>query len=362
MAGDCICHVDQSSGKLTRVGRARPRNVGESTAASDVETAGEVNGHNLGTARVVSQADLENELAIISNAGAENCAGLFGPDSMMWHIDKEAAIFLGAGRALLLQLAHPWVAAAIAQHSRVLGDPIGRFHGTFNLMFTMVFGTTEQAHAAARRLHHRHAHISGRLVEAAGSFAAGSRYRANDVAALRWVHATLIDTALVAHELVRPPLSAEDRERYWDEARLFAAFFGIPQDALPPSWADFVCYNENMWRSDALTVSGEARKIAGAVLSGVGTRLLMPSWYRALTARLLPARLRDDFALPYGEAESRKTDRALALFRRVYPRMPNWLRHVGPYQEARARIAGRRLGITTELLNRFWIGQKSMAG
>jgi hypothetical protein len=88
----------------------------------------------------------------------------------------------------------------------------------------------------------------------------------------------------------------------------------------------------------------------------------MPSWYRALTARLLPDRLRDDFALPYGEAESRKSDRALALLQRAYLWMPDWLRHVGPYQEARARLAGRRPGVTTELLNRFWIGQKSMAG
>ena len=331
-------------------------------AACALETAGEVIDPVFGASRIVSQADLERELAIIRDAGAENRTGAFGPGSMMWRIDTEAAIFLGAGRALLLQLAHPWVAAAIAQHSRVLADPIGRFHGTFNLMFTMVFGTTEQALAAARRLHRRHAHISGKLAEAAGSFAAGSRYRANDVAALRWVHATLIDTAVAAYELVHPPLSAEDRERYWGEARLFAAFFGIPQDALPPSWADFVCYNERMWRSDVLTVSDEARKIAGAVLCGAGTRLLMPSWYRAVTAWLLPTRLQDDFGLSYGETERRKADRALAVLRRVYPRMPNRLRHVGPYQEARARLARRRPGIATELLNRLWIGQKSMAG
>ena len=311
---------------------------------------------------IVSEVDLEHELAIIRDAGAENCAGVFGPGSPMWRIDKEAALFLGAGRALLLQLAHPWVAAAITQHSRIMADPISRFHGTFNLMFTMVFGTTEQAVEAARRLYDRHARVGGTLAEAAGPFAAGSRYRATDVAALRWVHATLIDTALVAYDLVHPPLSAEERECYWGEARLFAAFFGIPQDALPQSWDDFARFNEDMWRSDVLTVTNEARKIAGALLSGAGTRLPMPAWFRALTARLLPARLRHDFGLPYGEAESRKTDRALAVVRRVYPRMPNWLRHVGPYQEAQARLGGRRLGITTELLNRFWIGQKSMAG
>jgi len=154
--------------------------------------------------RFVREADLERELVIVRDLAAESCAGVFGPSSMMWRIDKEAAIFLGAGRALLLQLAHPWIAAAIAQHSPVLSDPIGRFHRTFNVMFTIVFGTTEQALAAARRLHRRHDCISGTLVDAAGPFPAGSRYDANDLAALRWVHATLIDTALVAVELVAP--------------------------------------------------------------------------------------------------------------------------------------------------------------
>jgi uncharacterized protein (DUF2236 family) len=327
------------------------------------KTARELIGPGCGTSRIVSEADLERELTIIGNAGAESCAGVFGPNSMMWHIDKEAAIFLGAGRALLLQLAHPWIAAAIARHSRTLADPIGRFHRTFNATFTMVFGTSEQAMTAARRLHHRHARISGTLVETAGPFAAGSRYEANDVAALRWVHATLVDTALVAHGLVHPPLSAEDRERYWAEARLFAAFFGILQNALPQDWADFAAGNERMWRSDVLTVSNQARSTAEAVLSGAGTRLPIPYWYRALTARLLPARLRDDFRLPYGASEQRASDRALAVLRRIYPWVPGRLRHVGPYHEARARLAGRqRPGMTTQLLNRLWIGRKSMAG
>ena len=192
-----------------------------------------------GMPRVISEAELERELEIVQNAAADGRAGAFGPSSMMWHIDKEAAIFLGAGRALLLQLAHPWVAAAIAQHSRTLADPIGRFHRTFNIMFTIVFGSTDQALAAARRLHSRHACISGTLPAPAGTFAAGSRYEANEVAALRWVHATLIDTALVAHQLVCQPLSIEERERYWAEARLFATFFGIPQYALPQSWREF---------------------------------------------------------------------------------------------------------------------------
>ena len=312
---------------------------------------------------VVGEADLERGLTAAREAAADHFAGVFGPGSMMWRIDKEAAIFLGAGRALLLQLAHPWIAAAIAEHSRTLTDPIGRFHRTFNAMFTIVFGTTEQALGAARRLHRRHAGISGRLTATLGPFAAGSRYQANDVAALSWVHTTLIDTALVAYELVYPPLAAAEREGYWTEALRFAAFFGVPQETLPQSWAEFSAGNARMWGSNVLTVGEQAREIAEAVLSGAGTWLPMPSWYRALTARLLPARLRDEFGLPYGRREERKTERALAVLRRVYPRLPRRLRHVGPYHEACARLAGaKRPGITTRLSNRLWIGQKSMAG
>ena len=312
---------------------------------------------------IVTEADLERELMMVRSAAAGESAGIFGPNSVSWKLDREAAVFLGAGRALLLQLAHPWVAAAIAEHSRTLNDPIGRFQRTFNITLTMMFGSTAQAIAAARRLHRRHAGIHGTLTERTGPFAAGSCYRANDVAALRWVHATLVETAVIAHDLILPPLSGEERERYWVEARLFAGFFGIPQDALARNWAGFAADNEAILRSPVLTAGAEARAITAAILSGSGTWVPIPSWYRGLTARLLPERLREEFGLAYGAIEQRKTERALAVLRRLYPLLPRRLRHVGPYQEACARLAGQmRPGIVTQLLNRIWMGQKSMTG
>jgi uncharacterized protein (DUF2236 family) len=309
---------------------------------------------------IVTEADLERELIMVRSAAAGGPEGIFGPDSVIWRIDREAAVFLGAGRALLLQLAHPWVAAAIAQHSRSLTDPIGRFHRTFSIVFTMVFGTTDEALTAARRLHRRHTVISGTLRENAGAVAAGSPYCANDVAALRWVHATLTDTALLVYQ--HPPLSARDRERYYADARLFAALFGIPQSALPQSWADFAQYVDDMLSSDTLAVSSAARSVAAGLFSGAGTRLRAPFWYRALTASLLPPRLRDAFELPYGPAEFRSVERVLAAFRHVHPWVPARLRYVAPYHEALARLAGRdRPAPLTRLLNRFWIGRSSMA-
>src|SRR5262249_51011460 len=122
----------------------------------------------------ISRGDLEEQLATIRALVPGEAEGPFGPASVTWHVDREAAIFLGAGRALFLQLAHPWVAAAISEHSRTSTDPIGRFHRTFGVVFGMVFGSLEQAFAAARRLHRRHAAIQGFLLAAVGPFAAGS--------------------------------------------------------------------------------------------------------------------------------------------------------------------------------------------
>jgi len=315
-----------------------------------------------GPSSIVTEADFEHELKIVRSAAAGAATGVFGPDAVIWRIDREAAVFLGAGRALLLQLAHPWVAAAISQHSRSLTDPVGRFHRTFDIVFTMVFGTTDQALAAARRLHRRHAAIAGGLKERAGGFAAGSPYRANDVAALRWVHATLTETALLSYELVCPPLAAEDRERYYAEMRLFAGLFGIPQDGLPQSWAGFTQYVEQMVGSNVLAVGEAARGVAAGLFAGAGTRWRTPIWYRALTARLMPPRLRDAFELPYGPSEQHSVGRALAVLRLIYPWLPARVRYVAPYQEAVERLAGRsRPAPLTRALNRFWIGRGSMA-
>src|SRR5271157_1659590 len=181
-----------------------------------------------GSSRGVGTAELESLLDELKRSATGDREGLFGTNSVSWKINRESALFLAAGRALLLQLAHPWVAAAIVEHSRTLGEPIDRFHRTFAVVFTMVFGTLDQALSAARGLHRRHAAIHGRLPITVGPFRAGSQYQANDLAALRWVHATLIETALMAHDFVLPPLTGEERARYYSESHLFAALFGIP--------------------------------------------------------------------------------------------------------------------------------------
>jgi uncharacterized protein (DUF2236 family) len=310
---------------------------------------------------LVSENDFEAALDLVRAEAAGPIAGIFGQTSLTWRIDREAVIFLGAGRALLLQLAHPWVAAAIAEHSRTFADPIGRFHRTFDIVFAMVFGSLDRALASARQLNRRHTMIVGRMPESVGPFAAGSLYCANDVAALRWVHATLVETALIVHDLVLPPFSVEERERYWAESRLFGSLFGLTPADLPADWASFATYSEAMAQSDTLSVSAAAREVATQILSGGRPWLRPPRWYRALTARMLPERLRVGFGLALDERDIRAADKALMWIRRVYPRLPHRLRYVGPYQEAQARLQGKpQPDWMTRCLNRAWIGRPQL--
>lgn len=302
---------------------------------------------------LVSRADLETLLASLERRGTDPRAGLFGPDSMTWKISRESALFLGAGRAALLQLAHPWVAAAIAEHSTVLNKPIARFHNTFRIVFAMIFGSTDQALAAARHLHSLHTRIRGDLPQAVAGWPRGAHYQANEIAALRWVYATLIEGAVLAYECVLP-LSAAEREQYYQESRTLAALFGIPSSALPTNWHAFIEYNRCMHESDALGVSARARSMGQDILSGAGSWIHPPLWYRALTAAWMPPRMRDEFGLATND---RVLNRARRWLPRAYRALPAAVRFVGPYHEAQTRLRGLHETWLTRRNNLFWIGE-----
>jgi ER-bound oxygenase mpaB/B'/Rubber oxygenase, catalytic domain len=86
----------------------------------------------------VSRKDIERLRTSVGDDTSDPHAGIFGPCSISWKVNRESALFLGAGRAALLQLAHPWVASALHQHSNLRTDPLARFHNTFRVVFTMV--------------------------------------------------------------------------------------------------------------------------------------------------------------------------------------------------------------------------------
>lgn len=311
-------------------------------------------------ASLVSRSDSESLIVAVEQASADPCAGIFGPASMSWKINRESALFLGAARAALLQLAHPWVATALEQHSSLMARPIARFHSTFRIVFAMIFGSLEQAIAAARHLYTVHTHIRGEMSEDIAAWRRGSPYEANQIAALRWVYATLVESAVLAYECVMPPLTHGELAAYFAESKILAGLFGLPASELPDDWPAFLEYCRAMENSDMLGVSQTARLMAKNLLAGAGSWIKPPHWYCALTTEWLADRFRQEFGLKFGDSERNAAERAKRLLPRFYRRLPRAIRFIGPWHEAQARLKGKGIGVGGRLANRFWVGESRL--
>lgn len=310
----------------------------------------------------IDEQGFEAGLARLRRSVSDPAAGIFGPGSPVWEVSRHTAVFLGAGRAALLQLAHPWVAQAVADHSIARRDPLTRLRRTFAQVFAMVFGSVDQAIGSARRVFRTHAAIGGRMSRDAGRFAAGSPYRALDVEAAHWVHATLADTAVRVHELTVRPLSLAEKDAYLRESARFGVLLGIPEERMEISWSAFAAYNRAMWSSDVLDPSGSGREIADLLLQPP-RRALEPfwAWYRIMTAGLLPAPLLGGFGLDFDSRRDRAIYSGSLRMLRAMRHLPARLRYLPPYIDARRRLAGQTepdwLGA---LLNRAMRGTRKL--
>jgi uncharacterized protein (DUF2236 family) len=303
----------------------------------------------------VTREELERSLERIRRDVSDPRGGIHGPGSMSWEVDKHGVLLLGGGCAALLQLAHPYVAHAIDQHSKTRQDVAGRFQRTFANVFAMTFGDLDHAFASARRVHAVHERIVGTITEDVGRFRRGDTYRANDPEALLWVHATLVDGAIRVHDLLVRPLSIAEKDRYWQEGKRFALLFGIPDAIIPPTWPDFERWWDGMIDSSTLAVGAPAADMARFLLAAP-TRLHAPltRLARIATTALLPPRFREEFGLSFGAADRAVWTASVRALRPVLRTLPPRLRYFPAYVEARRRAAGRptrdRVGRALELI------------
>jgi len=230
-------------------------------------------------------------------------------------------------------LAHPAVAAAVAQHSDFRGDPFGRLRRTLTASYAVVFGSTPRAERAIQRINAIHGVVSGSVPET------GQPYHALDPDLLVWVHATLVDTALRVYERFVAPLPPAAGEAYHDEARRVAIRLGVPPDALPPTLGDLRARMAQMLEGGEVRVTPTARMLAPSVLypSRVMPRLLWDAAH-LVSFSVMPAPIRAGYRISWPDARERGMRRAAAISRRVLPLVPGVLRHV-PH----ARTAERRL-------------------
>jgi uncharacterized protein (DUF2236 family) len=294
--------------------------------------------------RVVSREEHEAGLAALAREIGDPREGILGPRSVAWQLGSDVAIFLGGGRAALLQLAHPMVAFAVDHHSKTRADIVGRFQRTFRNVFSMVFGALDDALAAARRVHSVHTRIRGVIPIDVGRWRAGTPYHANDADALRWVHATLIDTTISVRERLDGALPTALKDTYIVEMNRFAALFGIPGDLLAGSWAAHESYMRAMLTSDALAVAPCAREMAAFLVGRGVSGHAQPPLGRiaeAMAVELLPRDLSRAFELQESRVSNATTRLALAAFAPTYRRLPRVLVTIPSRMQAVRRLRGQ---------------------
>jgi uncharacterized protein (DUF2236 family) len=266
---------------------------------------------------------LADDEALLARAGIDASLqareGLFRESGWLRRVSREPAVLFGGGCALLLEVAHPLVAAGVAEHSDFRRDPFGRLQRTLAAISALALEPRAPAIAAARGVARAHERVRGRLARDVGPFAAGTSYHGRDPDLVLWVWATLLDTALAVYRDFVAPLDAAALAEYHRDQRALALLLGAPADRTPGDPGSFRRWFGGVLASDALTVGEDAREIARAVLTA-------PSVERGpvplITAALLPPRLRDAFGLTWNAERERRYHELVAGVRALRPARP----------------------------------------
>ena len=275
-------------------------------------------------------------------------AGLFGPDSVSWRVNRESALLLGGPRALLLQLAHPLVAAGVAAHSDFLEDPLGRLRRTLTTMLSIVFGDAATVAECAERVVHAHIRVRGVLDEGTRAFPAGTVYDARESRLLLWVHATLVDSALVTYEWAVAPLADRERAALYEESKAVARLLGVCDRDLPDAYAGFRRYVDGMLGGPLAEITPTARRLARAVLQPHVSLLpplprlpLLPAGLgvvaELVTAGLLPVPIRAAYGLAWDDRRAAAHDALGRVVRAALPWLPEIVRTMPQAREAARR-------------------------
>lgn len=245
----------------------------------------------------------------------------FSPDSIFWRVNREGLMVLSGPRALLLELAHPLVAAGVAAHSDFRHNPWGRLFRTVGVMTALNFQQHAEARQAVQHTRKCHTRVQGTLAEDVGPYLAGTPYRADDPLLQLWVLATLIDSVLVTYDLLVRPLSYDEKAEYYASSLHLGHAFGLPRELMPPTYDDFQTYMDSMLNSDQLSVGATAREIGRALFA---PPLLGPTvrWASFISLGLTPPHLRAAFGFGWSAAAERRLHRLAGAARKLRPLTP----------------------------------------
>jgi uncharacterized protein (DUF2236 family) len=254
------------------------------------------------------------------------------PPAVARKVNREIVLLMGWTPAILMQFAHPLVAAGIAEHSSFRKNPRAwrkRLMSTVGSMLSLFFGGPEEVVGAASKINSIHNRVNGRLKEAAGAMPAGASYSARDPALLRWVHATLMEMLPRAYELYVGPLAPHERDQLIVDSSRGAPLLGIPHGYLPASAAEHRRYFDEMLTSGEIHVTDTARHLAAELLNPPSQGLAGPFFplMRLPAIGLLPPSIRDAYGFRWERQHELALKSSAAVIKQTVRLSPPILRH-----------------------------------
>jgi len=262
--------------------------------------------------------------------------GYFGPESVSWQVHREVTVLFGGARALLMQAAHPLVVAGANQTGMYDRNPWRRLQRTLILTYTLTFGTKAEAQAAADRINEIHERING--IDPV----TGKRYDALDPELLLYVHACLVDSALLFEELTVGRLDDAGRQRFHEEQMLAAEMVLVPRDLIPATVPALRAWLADVEDRGDLLVTDGARRVYNLFLrppEGAEWRAILPAVSRLAFATLPPV-VREMYGIRLTVAKEATIRATFAAIRAGRPLLPAKYRFLAPYNEWRLRQDG----------------------
>ena len=261
--------------------------------------------------------------------------GYFGPNSMMWKINKEITVLFGGARALLMHAAHPLIAAGARQTSFYQRDPWKRLIRTLSLQNSVTFGTKEEADESADRINRLHEVIKGQ------DEISGGTYDALDHEQLLWVHACLQISSIYFYEKTVKKLSEDEKNQYHKENMKAADLVLVDTSIMPKTHEELKNWViEKSREKDYLLFTDVAKDVQDIIAGGPVPTHIKPIWpFIAFTAfNTLPR----EFKILYGIKESKIKDIILKFnlnfLKITRPFLPPFFRLIAPARWAKQRI------------------------
>ena len=261
--------------------------------------------------------------------------GHFGPETMMWKVNKEITVLFGGARALLMHAAHPLIAAGARQTSFYQRDPWKRLIRTLSLQNSVTFGTKEEANDSATRINRLHEVIKGK------DEITGKIYDALDHEQLLWVHACLQLSSIYFYENTVKKLSDQEKNQYHYENMFSAELVLIDKEKMPKTHEGLKNWViEKSRENNYLLLTDVAKDVKNIIAGGPVPKHIKPIWpFIAFTAfQTLPPEFKDIYDIKDTKLKRFILKLNLIILKTTRPFLPPFFRLIPPARWAKQRL------------------------